>query len=93
MCVATSLGHLVALKERGSRRKNMGIGFPVGPVVRIHLPQQIPGDVGLIPGWRRSPGGGNSNPHQYSFLRNPMDRGAWQVMVHGVAEESDMITD
>ena len=46
-------------------------------------------DVGLIPGLGRSSGGGNGNPLQYSSLRNPMDRGAWQTPVHGVAE-SDM---
>ena len=34
-------------------------------------------DVGSIPGFRRSPGGGNGNPLQYSCLKNPMDRGAW----------------
>ena len=34
VCVATSLGHLIALKERGSRRKNMGMGFPVDSVVK-----------------------------------------------------------
>ena len=28
---------------------------------------------------------GNGNPLQYSFLENPMDRGAWQTTVHGVA--------
>ena len=33
-------------------------------------------DVGLIPGYGRSPGGGHSNPLQYSCLENPMDRGA-----------------
>ena len=36
-----------------------------------------PGDVGLIPGSGRSPGGGNDYPLQYSRLENPMDRGAW----------------
>ena len=35
-------------------------------------------------GWERSPGGGNGNPFQYSCLENPMDRGAWQAVVHGV---------
>ena len=44
------------------------------------------GDVVSIPGSRRSPGGGNGNPLQYSFLENPMDRGAWQATVNGVAE-------
>ena len=43
------------------------------------------GDPGLIPGSGRSPGEGNGNLLQYSFLENPMDRGAWQATVHGVA--------
>ena len=34
-------------------------------------------DVGLIPESGRSPGGGNGNPLQYSYLGNPMGRGAW----------------
>ena len=44
------------------------------------------GDTDLIPGLGRSPGGGNSNPHQYSCLENPMDRGVWQITVHGVRD-------
>ena len=40
-------------------------------------------DQGLVPGLGRSPGGGHGNPHQYSCLENPMDRGAWWVTVHG----------
>ena len=44
------------------------------------------GAAGLIPGLERSPGGDNGNPLQYSCLENPMDRGAWQVTVHKVAE-------
>ena len=39
------------------------------------------GDVGLIPGWGRSPGGGHGNPLQYSCLEDPMDRGAWWATV------------
>ena len=42
--------------------------------------------MGLVPGSVRSPGEGNGNPLQYSCLGNPMDRGAWQATVHGVAE-------
>ena len=42
-------------------------------------------DAGLIPGSGRSPGGGHGNALQYSCLENPMDRGAWQATVHGVA--------
>ena len=43
-------------------------------------------DVGSIPGSGRPPGGGNSNPLQYSCLGNPMDRGAWWATVHWVAK-------
>ena len=43
-------------------------------------------DVGLTPGSGRSPGGGLGNPLQCSCLENPMDRGAWRAIVHGVAE-------
>ena len=46
----------------------------------------VTGDAGSIPGSGRSPAGGNGNPPQYSFLENPMDRGAWQAMVHRVAK-------
>jgi len=42
-------------------------------------------DVGLIPGSGRSPGRGHGNSLQYFCLENPMDRGAWQATVHGVA--------
>ena len=48
------------------------------------------GDMGLIPGLGRSPGEGTGNPLQYSYLGNPMDRGAGQATVHGVAKELDM---
>ena len=51
------------------------------------------GDQGLIPGSRRSPGEENGNPLQYSCLENPIDRGAWQTTVHGVARvEHDLVT-
>ena len=41
------------------------------------------GDLGFISGLGRSSGGGHGNPLQYSGLENPMDRGAWQAIVHG----------
>ena len=44
---------------------------------------------GFDPWVRKIPGEGNGNPLQYSCLGNPMDRGAWQAAVHGVAKESD----
>ena len=42
------------------------------------------GDLGSISESRRSPGEGNDNPLQYSYLENPMDKGAWWATVHGV---------
>ena len=51
------------------------------------------GDVGSIPGSGRLPGGGNGNPLQYSCLENPMDRGAWQAMVHRVAKGQTRLKD
>ena len=54
------------------------LGFPGGTVK--NLPANA-GDVGPVPGWGRSPGGGHSNPLQYSRLENPMDRGAWRAPV------------
>ena len=44
------------------------------------------GDGGSISGLERSPGEGDGNPLQYSCLENPMEGGAWQATVHGVAE-------
>ena len=43
-------------------------------------------DMVSIPELGRSPGGGHGSPFQYSCLQNPMDRGAWQATVHGVAK-------
>ena len=63
------------------------MGFPGGSGVKN--PFANAGDLGLIPGSRRSPGEGNGNPLQYSCLGNPMDRGTWQATVHGVAKELD----
>ena len=62
-------------------------GLPGGSEVKS-LPANAGdiGDTGLIPELGRSPGGGNGNPLQYSWLENPMDRGAWQATVHGVTK-------
>ena len=43
-------------------------------------------DTGLIPGSRRSPGGGHGNALQYSSLKNPMDRGAWRATVSRISK-------
>ena len=50
------------------------------------------GDAGLIPRSGRSPGGGNSNPLQYSCLENPMDRGAWWAVVHKMAKTQTQLS-
>ena len=42
------------------------------------------GNSGSTPGSRRSPGGGNGNPLQYTCLKNPMDSGAWWATVQRV---------
>ena len=44
------------------------------------------GDLGSIPGLGRSPGGEHGKPTPVSCLETPVDRGAWQATVHGVAK-------
>ena len=51
------------------------------------------GDLGSIPGSRRSSGEGNGNPLQYSCLENPMDRGAWWAIVHRVTKSQTRLSD
>ena len=46
-------------------------------------------DTGSIPGSGRFLGGGHGSPLQYSCLKNPMDRGAWQANSAGGCKESD----
>ena len=63
-------------------------GFLGGSVAK-NLPDNA-GDVSSIPGLGRSPREVvNGNPHQYACLGNPMNRGAWWAVVHGVAKELD----
>ena len=73
-----------------------------GNKLQVNVPLQVPlsfpggsdskesacsaGDLASIPGLGRSPGEGNGNPLQYSCLENPMNGGAWQATVHGVAK-------
>ena len=69
---------------------NLSGGFPGGSVVKNPPTMQrtlVP-EVSSIPGSGRSPREGNGNPLQYSCLRNPMVRGAWQATVHGVAKHT-----
>ena len=50
-------------------------------------------DPSSIPGSGRPPGEGNGNPLQYSYLGNPMDRGAWWATVHRVAKSQTWLSD
>ena len=63
-------------------------GFTGGSVVK-NAPANA-GDAVSIPGSRRSPGEGHGNPFPYSCLGNPMDREAWQAMVHGITKGLDV---
>ena len=47
--------------------------------------------MGLIPSSGRSPGDGHGNLLQYSFWENPMDRGVWWAIVHGVAKSETQL--
>ena len=49
-------------------------------------------DMGSIPGLGRSPGGEHDNRLQYSCLENPMDRGAWQAIIHGVTKDGTQLS-
>ena len=60
------------------------LGFPGGLEGKEYACNAV--DMGLIPGFGKSPGEGNGNPLQYSCLENPRDRGAWRTTVHGVAK-------
>ena len=71
--------------------KHLVQGFPGGSAVRN--PPANAGDVGSIPGQGRSPGEGNGNPLQYSYLGNPMDRGEWWVTVQGIAKSQTRLRD
>ena len=66
------------------------LGFPGGSEVKASAWNA--GDLGLISGLGRSPGEGNGNPLQYSFLENPMDGGAWWATVHGVAKSQTQLS-
>ena len=67
------------------------MGFPGGSDVNESACNA--GDSSSISGLVSSPGEGNGNPLQYSFLENSMDRGAWQATVHGVANSQTEVNN
>ena len=68
-----------------------GLGFPGGSDGKMSAYNA--GDPGSIPGSGRALGEENGNPLQYSCLENPMDRGAWGAIVHGVAKSWTRLSD
>ena len=76
--------------ERRILRMYLGL-FPGGSVSKESACSA--GDLGSIPGSRRSPGEGNGNQLQYSCLKNPVGKRAWQPIVHGVSRvRPDLVT-
>ena len=69
----------------------MSEGLPGGCVVK-NMPASTGGE-GSFPGLGRFPGEGRDTPLQYPCLENPVDRGAWQAMVHGVPESQMRLSD
>ena len=79
------------LKETIKEEVTAEMGFADGSVVK-NLSADA-GNVGSIPGLRRSPGEGNGDPLQYPGLDNPLERGAWLAIVHGIAESRTRLSD
>ena len=75
------------LMERDRLPTPVFLGFPGGSDSKVSACSV--GDLGLLPGLGRSPGGRHGNPHQHSFLENPHGQRSWWAIDHGVAEESD----
>ena len=81
----------ILLHGHSKNNQNQELSLNIGLISNL-LPRWLMGknppadieDVGLIPGFGRSPGGKNGDPLQYSCLGNPIDRGAWWATVHGV---------
>ena len=80
------LGHCTpGLRVVGKNRRDKADGG-ASEVTNPSANAGATGDVGSIPGWGRSPGGGNGNPLQHSCLENPRDGGAWWAAIYGVAQ-------
>ena len=81
-----------SLIPRLKRSPGKGIGYPLQYSWAFLVVQTVKNPLSMREtwvqslGWEDPPGGGHGNPLQYSCLENPMDRGAWQATVHGVAK-------
>ena len=79
------------LRKKLRHREKRPEGVPWGSAGKE--PACNVGDLGPIPGLGRSPGEGRGSPLQYSCLENPMDRGAWWAIVHGVTKSRTCLSD
>ena len=76
---------------KSGTHEQLSLDFPGGSDSKASAYNE--GDPGSILGSGRSSGEGNGNPLQYSCLKNPMDRGAWWVIVSGVASSRTHLSD
>ena len=67
------------------------MGFHGGPGGKVSACNE--GGPGSIPGSGRYPGEGNSNPLQYSCVKNSMNRGAWWATIHGLTKNWTRLSD
>ena len=73
------------------RKKRKKLGFPGGSDDKEITCNA--GDLGLIPGWGRSPGEEHGNSLQYFLPGDSMDRGAWRAAHHGVTKSQTQLSD
>ena len=93
------------MPERLSQTHMWGLSSPTRDLTQIPCTVGLPcgsdgkesacneGDLGSIPGWGRSSGGGHGSPLQHSCLENLMDRGVWWATVHGVTKSRTQLSD
>ena len=67
------------------------MGFPGGSDIKESACNV--GDLGSIPGWRKSPGEGKGYPLQHSYLETSMDRRAWQTIVYEVTKSRTQLSN
>ena len=78
--------HLLSVTSLQGQKDSFFSSSPFQVEQVVKNPPAKVGNMGLIPGFRRSPGGGNGNLLQHSCLENSMDREAWQATARGVAK-------
>ena len=90
MCLNIVILLLSSLLETDEKRRTSQVALVVKKL--LANAEDIK-DACSIPGLGRCPGGGHGNPLQYSYLKNPMNRGTWRAMVHGVAKSWTRLSD